>query len=250
MRRQAQLLWARPDIRPGNLRGNVQARLDALQPWPRASPPFTAHAASETAPGQPSLDGTRAPTHSGPANVGPIDALILAQAGLERLGVHTAKARVHTVGRGAPPVSAAAPGYAHQQHLLSVDSMLPAACQGMVAAACRAGDSQLLHLLSLADDVESRQAAAAERAFLDETDGAAPWAGRPPVAALMQRARAGADDAGREHGAASDGDGSMGDGRVSRRLTRPTGSAGCQDVMRTGSGRARRAWLRSGNSGR
>lgn len=230
VRRQAQLLWARPDVRPVNLRGNVQARLDALQPRPLAFQPCTAGAPSETAPGQSSLVGVMASAHSGPADIGQIDALILAQAGLERLGVHNAPAPVHTASLqlpsvhaaaldataivpAAPPALAATPGCVHPQHLLSADAMLPAACQGIVGAACRADDPRLLQLLGRADDFESRLAAAAESAFLDETDGAAPWAGRPPVAALMQRARVGVDNAGGEHGAACCGSGAEEEGR-------------------------------------
>lgn len=49
----------------------------------------------------------------------------------------------------------------------------------------------MISCLARADDAAARIAAAAERALLDEVDGLAPWAGRPPVAALMEREPAG-----------------------------------------------------------
>jgi len=126
VRRQAQLLAMRPDVTPVNLRGNVKARLDAL-------------------------DG------------GEVDVLVLAKAGLDRLGLSS-----------------------RCQHELSSDEMLPACGQGIVCAVCRTDQTDLLRLLHAADDRVSRIAAAAELAFLSTVDGAAPWEGRPPLAAHMK----------------------------------------------------------------
>lgn len=125
LRRQAQLRALRPDLHLVNIRGNVAARLAAL-------------------------DG------------GEVDALVLARAGLARLGLDD---RCDCV--------------------LGADEVLPAAGQGIVGAACRADDDATLALLRSADDGAARVAAAAERAVLGTVDGLAPWAGRPPVAALM-----------------------------------------------------------------
>jgi len=77
VRRQAQLLWARPDLEPVNLRGNVQARLAALA-VPVSAEPNMAAKVSQSA--------TDAPgTVAGGAER--LDALVLARAGLERLGL-------------------------------------------------------------------------------------------------------------------------------------------------------------------
>lgn len=106
LRRAAQLLAARPDLRTESLRGNVDTRL------------------------RKALDGQ-------------YDAIILAGAGLTRLGLG-----------------------AHVTEWLSLDVMLPAPGQGALAVQCRADDETTLGLLSALDDESTRRAVTAERAFL------------------------------------------------------------------------------------
>ena len=75
--------------------------------------------------------------------VGPADALIMARSGLERVGL---------AGRIA--------------HEFSVQEMLPAAGQGIVAVECAAQDWQTRRILALIDDPAARQSADAEREVL------------------------------------------------------------------------------------
>jgi hydroxymethylbilane synthase len=75
--------------------------------------------------------------------VGPADALIMARSGLERVGL--------------------ASRIAHQ---FSVQEMLPAAGQGIVAVECAVQDWQTRRILSLIDDPAARQSADAEREVL------------------------------------------------------------------------------------
>jgi hydroxymethylbilane synthase len=75
--------------------------------------------------------------------VGPADALIMARSGLERVGL---------AGRIA--------------HVFSVQEMLPAAGQGIVAVECAAQDWPTRRILSLIDDPAARQSADAEREVL------------------------------------------------------------------------------------
>jgi hydroxymethylbilane synthase len=106
LRRRAQALHRRPDLRLVDLRGNVESRLRKL------------------------------------AEQG-LDAIILAQAGLERLGL----ADVVT-------------------ELLSAHWMLPAVGQGALALECRAGDAETYQLLVRLDHPPTHQAVRAERMFL------------------------------------------------------------------------------------
>ena len=106
LRRAAQLLAARPDLRIESLRGNVDTRL------------------------RKALDGQ-------------YDAIILAGAGLTRLGL----------GSQVP-------------EWLSLDVMLPAPGQGALAVQCRSGDQATLGLLSALDDESTRREVTGERAFL------------------------------------------------------------------------------------
>jgi hydroxymethylbilane synthase len=55
--------------------------------------------------------------------------------------------------------------------VLDTDTMVPAACQGIVGVTVRADDVELRELLSLIEDHESAIASAAERALLAELDG-------------------------------------------------------------------------------
>lgn len=110
-RRRAQLLAARPDLEIVDLRGNVPTRLER-----QAS--------------------------------GELHAVVLARAGLARLGLGTRIAQV-----------------------LPFDVMLPAPGQGALAVEMRADDGSAAAAASAIDDAEARAATTAERAFLDELGG-------------------------------------------------------------------------------
>ena len=105
-RRAAQLLIMRPDIRPVPVRGNAGTRLAKVQS-------------------------------------GELDAVVLAYAGLTRIG------RLDAVTQVFDP-----------------DEMLPAAGQGALAVECRAGREDLVALLGCIDDPVSRAATTAERSLL------------------------------------------------------------------------------------
>jgi hydroxymethylbilane synthase len=122
LRRAAQLLAARPDLRIESIRGNVDTRL------------------------QKALEGQ-------------YDAIVLAGAGLTRLGQDS-----------------------QVTEWLSLDVMLPAPGQGALAVQCRADNETTLGLLSLLDDESTRRAVIAERAFLKELGGGC----AVPVAAYAQ----------------------------------------------------------------
>jgi len=106
LRRRALVLARRPDLRTEPIRGNVETRVDKLA-------------------------------------AGAYDAIVLASAGLRRLGVH-------------PP------------HVtpLDVGEFVPAVGQGILAVEAREADREVLELLSRLDDTRSRSEAVAERAFL------------------------------------------------------------------------------------
>jgi hydroxymethylbilane synthase len=108
LRRRAQLLAHRPDLALENLRGNVDTRIA------KAHDPE-----------------------------GPYDAIVLAVAGLNRLGRRDAISEI-----------------------LDSSVMLPAPGQGAVAVQCRADDKRVLALLTVLDDLATRIAVVAERAFL------------------------------------------------------------------------------------
>ena len=111
LRRAAQIHSVRPDVRTKSLRGNVDTRIrKALE--------------------------------------GQYDAIILAGAGLTRLGL------AHCVTQWLP-----------------LDVMLPAPGQGALAVQCRAGDQTTLDLLSRLEDQSTRKAVTAERAFLSGLGG-------------------------------------------------------------------------------
>jgi hydroxymethylbilane synthase len=111
LRRRAQVLYRRPELRPVDVRGNVETRLRKL-------------------------------TEQG------FDALILAEAGLERLGL----------------------GHLITQRL-GADWMLPAVGQGALGLECRAEDGATRSLLAALDHEPSQQAVRAERAFLRRLGG-------------------------------------------------------------------------------
>jgi hydroxymethylbilane synthase len=111
VRRQAQLLAVRPDLRITLFRGNVQTRLDRVAR-------------------------------------GEVDASLLALAGLKRLGL------------------------AHRASvILSPETMLPSACQGIVGITVRSRDTELHELLAAIEDRSARAVATAERALLHALDG-------------------------------------------------------------------------------
>ena len=110
-RRRAQLLARRPDLNVQPIRGNVDTRLHKVQ-------------------------------------AGHYDAIILAVAGVTRLGLQ-----------------------AHVTFYLSLDDMLPAPGQGALAVQCRAADEKTLGFLRAVEDAPTRRAVTAERAFLETLGG-------------------------------------------------------------------------------
>jgi len=111
LRRASQILSIRPDLHTESLRGNVDTRL------------------------RKALDGQ-------------YDAIILAGAGLTRLGLDK-----------------------HVTEWLSLDVMLPAPGQGALAIQCRANDQTTINLLAKLEDDSTRKAVTAERAFLSGLGG-------------------------------------------------------------------------------
>ncbi|MGC9333887.1 MAG: hydroxymethylbilane synthase [Anaerolineae bacterium] len=111
LRRRAQLLAIRPDLRVQDIRGNVDTRLRKLRE-------------------------------------GQYDALILAAAGLVRLGHSEAISQ-----------------------LLPVERMLPAVGQGALCAEVRAADQSTSALVAQLDHLPTHQEADAERAFLRRLGG-------------------------------------------------------------------------------
>lgn len=122
LRRAAQALSLRPDIKTQSLRGNVDTRL------------------------RKALDGQ-------------YDAIILAGAGLTRLGLDS-----------------------HITEWLPLDVMLPAPGQGALAIQCRADDEVTLALLSKLENKSTRKCVTAERAFLQALGGGC----AVPVAAFAE----------------------------------------------------------------
>jgi hydroxymethylbilane synthase len=111
LRRKAQLLHARPDLTILDLRGNVNTRLRKLDD-------------------------------------GEYDAIILAAAGLKRLGFGD---RI--------------------KETIDPALCLPAVGQGALAIEARADDEEILELIKFLQDDATRQSAAAERAFLAAVEG-------------------------------------------------------------------------------
>lgn len=120
LRRSAQLLHARPDLRVIPLRGNVDTRLQKLE-------------------------SSR------------LDAIILAAAGLRRLGLS------HKI-----------------TSILSTEAFLPAAGQGAIGLESRKDDRELGSVLGFIHHKETASAVQAERAFLEELEGGC----QVPVGAL------------------------------------------------------------------
>lgn len=127
LRRTAQLLALRPDLTIAPVRGNVDTRLAKVQR-------------------------------------GDYDALVLAAAGLVRLGLGE-----------------------HISQYLSLEEMLPAPGQAALAVQCRADDAAALALLAPLDDPAARAATTAERSFLQALGGGC----SAPVAAYARAVTAG-----------------------------------------------------------
>ncbi|MPZ48686.1 MAG: hydroxymethylbilane synthase [Dehalococcoidia bacterium] len=106
-RRAVQVLALRSDVEMISIRGNVDTRLRKVQS-------------------------------------GDYDGVLLAAAGLERLGL-----------------------IGEVSQFFSVDEVLPAVGQAVLAVQCRADDAETLSLLGRVDDPTTRAAITAERAFLD-----------------------------------------------------------------------------------
>jgi hydroxymethylbilane synthase len=117
VRRQHQLRWKRPDIEIVDLRGNVPTRLQKL-----ASDRW--------------------------------HAIILAQAGLERLGLNKNEQRIDFEGNE------------FFATLLPPEVFLPAGGQGVIALQIRSDDEQLRDLVDAINDFDTRLALRAEREFL------------------------------------------------------------------------------------
>jgi hydroxymethylbilane synthase len=111
LRRRAFLARSRPDARLCELRGNVPTRLERLRR-------------------------------------GEYDAIVLAAAGLERLGLT-----------------------GHITQLLPVEEFPPAVSQGVIGVCARAGDAATLRWLNSFDDPAARLESAAERALLARLEG-------------------------------------------------------------------------------
>jgi len=77
------------------------------------------------------------------------DSIVLAYAGLKRLGFHN-----------------------HVSEIFEKDKMLPAAGQGVVAIQCRANDFEIIKLLDSVNDKETEIIVNAERSFLHRVNGA------------------------------------------------------------------------------
>lgn len=111
LRRKAQLLSVRPDLKIVDLRGNVDTRLRKL-------------------------------------DEGQMDAIILAAAGLERLG-HADRIR----------------------EIIPTTVCLPAVGQGALAIECRSDNKEVREMLAFLNDLPTKQATDAERAFLGLIEG-------------------------------------------------------------------------------
>ena len=111
LRRQAQLLHRRPDLRMVEIRGNVDTRLEKVAR-------------------------------------GDYDAIVLAKAGVDRLGMAD---RITEV--------------------LATEICLPAAGQGAIGIETRRDDSAVVNVVGLLDHAATRIAVAAERAVLAELEG-------------------------------------------------------------------------------
>lgn len=139
LRRASQLRAIRPDLELRDVRGNVDTRLRKLAE-------------------------------------GQYDALILAAAGLDRLGLTAG------VADGA---AFAAVDDQFVAWRIPPATMLPAVAQGILAIECRADDAETRRLLAALDHAPTRAAALAERAFLRRLEGGC----QVPIAAYAEGKR-------------------------------------------------------------
>lgn len=124
VRRSSQILRARPDIRIEHLRGNIDSRIRKLH-----------------------------------ASDGPYDAIVLARAGLVRLGIDS-----------------------KVTENISFDVMLPAPGQGALGIECRADDVAVREMIQVLHDTNTAAEVGAERAFLATLQAGC----NTPVAALAK----------------------------------------------------------------
>lgn len=124
LRRAAQLLHFRPDLRVQSVRGNVDTRMAKLKN-------------------------------------GEFDAIVLAAAGMKRMGLPELKTAEY----------------------LPFGVSLPAVGQGALAIECRSGDTELKALLKKINDEETAVTVRAERAFLKKLNGGC----QVPIAAFCER---------------------------------------------------------------
>lgn len=110
LRRAAQLLATRPDLQVETIRGNVQTRLNKLDQG--------------------------------------LDAVVLAYAGLKRLGLAE-----------------------HARYVFPPEEMLPAVAQGALALEARASDAATMARLTVLEDPETRHRVEAERGLLARLEG-------------------------------------------------------------------------------
>ena len=108
LRRAVQIMRSRPDVRVRPIRGNIETRIGKIPD--------------------------------------PYDAIVLAEAGLLRLGTGASYA------------------------VLPVDSFVPSPGQGAIALVARAGDDRIISMLQGIEDADSRAETEAERALSDSVD--------------------------------------------------------------------------------
>ncbi len=112
VRRIAQFKRIRPDLKIVSMRGNIDTRIEKLKE-------------------------------------GLLDSIVLAYAGIKRLGFHNLVSEI-----------------------LDKEMMLPAAGQGIVTVQCRKQDEAMINLVRSVNDTETEMIAKAERAFLHRVNGA------------------------------------------------------------------------------
>ncbi|MFI2240306.1 hydroxymethylbilane synthase [Streptomyces chrestomyceticus] len=143
VRRRAQLLRMRPDLRIVPVRGAVGTRLDLLDGRP-AAPTTNINPTDPTAP----TDSAKPADHTEPSNPTHLDALILASAGLARLNLsHRAR------------------------QIFEVEELLPAVGAGVLSLECRREDSAVAALLEQLNHEPTLTEATAERVMLQGLRG-------------------------------------------------------------------------------
>jgi hydroxymethylbilane synthase len=151
-RRVALLHWLRPDLELVPIRGNVDSRVRRV-------------------------------------HAGELDAVVLAAAGLRRLGLAAAFPSVPELPAGAASTSGAKPSAGHGDAAVPLDpeTFTPAPGQGTLAVEAREDDTHALGLLSALTHRPSRVALRAERSFLQRLGGSCTL----PAGALLRPTDAG-----------------------------------------------------------